>query len=180
MNYTRKIGSCLYVCFAHHTRLPFVKCLLVSGSHLGNVPRRGKWSHILPIYNKWMYLGNYFFSFYLKGFQEIFYFHFFQFLFWKESNTINPRYIGLYLGNFDMGLLALTSKGFWPLGNNMSIFYMRIFERWYFGLCWNLGINYSVIIISWRILVSFRGLFWRLGIFLLWWNIWVSIILVLL
>jgi len=38
---------------------------------------------------------------------------------------------------------------------------MRIFERWYFGLCWNLRLVIRVII-SWRILVSFRGLFWRL------------------
>jgi hypothetical protein len=41
---------------------------------------------------------------------------------------------------------------------------MRIFERWYFGLCWNLRlVIIELIIISWTILVSFiRGLFWRL------------------
>jgi len=38
---------------------------------------------------------------------------------------------------------------------------MRIFERWYFGLCWNLRFSYKVMI-SWRILVSFWSIFWRL------------------
>jgi hypothetical protein len=38
---------------------------------------------------------------------------------------------------------------------------MRIFERWYFGLVSKLEIGYRVII-SWRILVSYRGFFWRL------------------
>jgi hypothetical protein len=90
--------------------LPFVKRLLVSNSHLDNVPRRGKWSHIIPIYNKWMYLGKLIFLNFFKGLPRDFFFYFFQFLFWKESNTINPRYIGLYLGNFDMGLLALPTK----------------------------------------------------------------------
>jgi len=33
---------------------------------------------------------------------------------------------------------------------------MRIFERFYFGFCWNLEIS-SRVIISWRILLSFRG-----------------------
>jgi hypothetical protein len=38
---------------------------------------------------------------------------------------------------------------------------MRVLESWYFGLCWNLRlINYRVLI-SWRILVSFRGFFRR-------------------
>jgi hypothetical protein len=36
---------------------------------------------------------------------------------------------------------------------------MRIFERWYFGLCWNLRLVVELILISWRILVSFRGFF---------------------
>jgi hypothetical protein len=36
---------------------------------------------------------------------------------------------------------------------------MRIFERWYFGLCWNLRLVIELILISWRILVSFRGFF---------------------
>jgi hypothetical protein len=53
---------------------------------------------------------------------------------------------------------------YWPIlgnnNNNSSIyFYMRIkLERWYFGLCWNLRLVTRVII-SWRILVSFRGFF---------------------
>jgi hypothetical protein len=50
-----------------------------------------------------------------------------------------------------------------PLGNNKrSIFYyMRMFERWYFGLCLKLEISYNRVIISWRILVSFRGFFFE-------------------
>jgi hypothetical protein len=44
-----------------------------------------------------------------------------------------------------------------PLGHR-PIFDTRIFERWYFGSCRNL----RLVIISWRILVSFRGFFWRL------------------
>jgi hypothetical protein len=48
---------------------------------------------------------------------------------------------------------------------------MRIFERWYFALCWNL----RLVIKSWRILVSFRGFFE--DYILAWWNIWVFIIL---
>jgi hypothetical protein len=39
---------------------------------------------------------------------------------------------------------------------------MRIFERWYFGLCWNLRLVIGVMIISWRILVSCTEFFWRL------------------
>jgi hypothetical protein len=45
-----------------------------------------------------------------------------------------------------------------PLCNNRSIFYISIFERWYFGLCWNLRLVIEFII-SWRILASFRGFF---------------------
>jgi hypothetical protein len=36
-----------------------------------------------------------------------------------------------------------------PLGNNNNrsiYFYMRVFERYYFGLCWKLEISYRVII----------------------------------
>ncbi len=47
---------------------------------------------------------------------------------------------------------------------------MSIFERWYFGLCWNFEISYYRVLISWRILVSFRG-FFENYIFA-WWNIW--------
>ncbi len=54
---------------------------------------------------------------------------------------------------------------------------MRIFERWYVWLVLKLEICYRVLI-SWRILVSFRG-FFEDYIFA-WWNIWVSIILHLL
>ncbi len=39
-------------------------------------------------------------------------------------------------------------RDFWPLGNNRSIFYIRIFEKWYFGLCWNLRL---VIIELWYV-----------------------------
>jgi hypothetical protein len=39
---------------------------------------------------------------------------------------------------------------------------MRIFERWYFCLVLRLEISYRVIIISWRILVFFQSIFWRL------------------
>jgi hypothetical protein len=35
---------------------------------------------------------------------------------------------------------------------------VRIVERWYFGLCWNLRLVIKVIT-SWRILVSFGGFF---------------------
>jgi hypothetical protein len=47
---------------------------------------------------------------------------------------------------------------------------MRVFERWHFGLGWNLRLVTGVII-SWRILVYFRG-FFEDYIFA-WWNIWV-------
>jgi hypothetical protein len=39
--------------------------------------------------------------------------------------------------------------------------YHEDFWRWYFGLCWNLEISCRVMI-SWRILISLRGFFWRL------------------
>jgi len=52
---------------------------------------------------------------------------------------------------------------------------MRIFERCYFGFVLKLEISYRVMIISWRILVAFRG-FFEDYIFAQW-NIWVSIIL---
>ncbi len=45
---------------------------------------------------------------------------------------------------------------------------MRIFERWYFGLCWNLRL---VIIELWYL----EG-FWFEDYVFAWWNIWVSII----
>ncbi len=54
--------------------------------------------------------------------------------------------------------------------------YLRIFERSYFGFCWNLRLSYRAII-SWRILVSSRGFFE--DYILAWWNTWVSIILLL-
>jgi len=67
-----------------------------------------------------------------------------------------------------------------PLGNNNNnnnrfiFFNMMIFERWAFWLVLKLEISYNrVIIISWRILVSFGGVF-EDYIFALW-NIWVSI-----
>jgi hypothetical protein len=45
---------------------------------------------------------------------------------------------------------------------------MRLFETWYFGLCWNLRLVIRVNMISWRILVSLRGFFFcPLGLFLL-------------
>jgi len=50
---------------------------------------------------------------------------------------------------------------------------MMIFKRWYFArLVLKLEISYNrVIIISWRILVSLRGSFWRLGFFFFaWWK----------
>ncbi len=50
---------------------------------------------------------------------------------------------------------------------------MRNCERWYFWLVLKLEKSYRVII-SWRILVSFRGFFLEDNIFV-WWNIWVSI-----
>jgi hypothetical protein len=72
-----------------------------------------------------------------------------------------------------------------PLGNNnnnnRSIFIWGFFERWYnFWLVLKLEISYKVIIISWRILVSFRGgfFFWRVY-FLHGGNIWISISLLL-
>jgi len=55
---------------------------------------------------------------------------------------------------------------------------MRIFERWYILVCvetWDLV--YRVIIVSWRILVSFWGFF--KDYILTWWSIWVSITLLL-
>jgi len=50
---------------------------------------------------------------------------------------------------------------------------MRIFERWYFGLCWNLRFSYYRVMISWKILgFFFRGFFfWKINIFFAWWNI---------
>ncbi len=42
-----------------------------------------------------------------------------------------------------------------------------------------LEISYRVIIISWRILFSFRGFFFFEDYIFAWWNIWVSIILLL-
>jgi len=43
----------------------------------------------------------------------------------------------------------------------LFFFNMRIFERWYFWLVLKLEISYRVII-SWRILVSFRGFFLKI------------------
>jgi hypothetical protein len=67
-----------------------------------------------------------------------------------------------------------------PLGNNNNnnepIFYRRIFERW-FWLVLKLEISYYRVIISWKILVSFRG-FFEDYIFA-WWNICVSLTLLL-
>ncbi len=53
-------------------------------------------------------------------------------------------------------------------------FYMRIFERWYLGLCWNLGL----VIELWYLegfLVFLKGIFE--DYIFTWWNIWVFIIL---
>ncbi len=63
----------------------------------------------------------------------------------------------------------------WPLGNNIrSIFYMRIFERWYFGLCWNLTLFIELYYLEgfWFCLEDF----FEDNIFA-WWIIWASIIL---
>ncbi len=38
-------------------------------------------------------------------------------------------------------------RDFWPLGNNRSVFYVRIFEKMIFWLVLKLEINYRVIII---------------------------------
>jgi hypothetical protein len=70
-------------------------------------------------------------------------------------------------------------RDFWPQGHNRSIFIGLFLKHDILACVWNLRISYRVIIISWRmILVSFRRFFWRLYIFV-WWNIWVSIILLL-
>jgi hypothetical protein len=60
-----------------------------------------------------------------------------------------------------------------PLGNNnRSIyFYMRIYERWYFGLCWNL----RLILELWYLegfMILLEDFFWRLYIFCMvkYWN----------
>jgi hypothetical protein len=64
-------------------------------------------------------------------------------------------------------------RDFGPLGNNnRNVFYMGIYERWYFGLCRNLRISYYRVMISWRIFIFIyfylnfefilRGFFWRL------------------
>jgi len=50
--------------------------------------------------------------------------------------------------------------GFWPLGSR-SIFIWGFLKDDIFGLCWNLRFSYRVMI-SWRILVCFRGFFKRL------------------
>jgi hypothetical protein len=56
---------------------------------------------------------------------------------------------------------------------------MRISERWYFGLCGNLRFVVELWYLE-KILVSFRGffIFFENYIFA-WWNIWISIILLL-
>jgi len=46
------------------------------------------------------------------------------------------------------------------LGNNRSIFIWGFLKLHIFGLCWNLRL--VRVIMTWRILVSFRGYFWRL------------------
>jgi hypothetical protein len=54
---------------------------------------------------------------------------------------------------------------------------MGIFERWCFGLCWNLRLVIESVMISWRILGFFYiGFFLKIIIFA-WWNIWIFIIL---
>ncbi len=104
--------------------------------------------------------------------------------FWKNMECMKKsKYVWWYISVVVVGLAyqegkdivlrfiieySSSLKGFWPLGNNNNnnnnnrsiYFYMMIFERWYFGLCWNLRISYNrVIIISWRILVFFKRIF---------------------
>jgi hypothetical protein len=53
-----------------------------------------------------------------------------------------------------------------------SIFYKRICERWYVGLCWNWRLVNGVMISCWRILVSLRGFFFFFEDYIFaWWNI---------
>jgi hypothetical protein len=59
----------------------------------------------------------------------------------------------------------------------IGLFLYDYFWKMIIWLVFKLEISYGVIIISWRILVSFRG-FFEDYIFA-WWNIWVSIILLL-
>jgi hypothetical protein len=64
-----------------------------------------------------------------------------------------------------------------PLHNNTSIFLYEDFWKIIFWLLvLKLGISYTVLI-SWRILVSFRGFFLKINNRFAWWNIWVLIIL---
>jgi hypothetical protein len=65
-------------------------------------------------------------------------------------------------------------------GNNRSIFIWGFLKDDIFWLVLKLEISYNrVIIISWRFLVPFRGIFLKIYIFA-WWNIWNFIILLLL
>jgi hypothetical protein len=82
-----------------------------------------------------------------------------------------PPFVGCFVG------LALQGKdivfrfiieysklmGFWPLGNRyLGLFLYEDFWKMIFWLRLKLEISYNRIIISWRLLVSFRGFFWRL------------------
>ncbi len=59
----------------------------------------------------------------------------------------------------------------------IGLFWYEDFWKMIFWLVLKLEISYRVIIISWRILVSFRGFFWRL--YFCKWILWVSMILLL-
>jgi hypothetical protein len=96
---------------------------------------------------------------------------------WKTPKL--SRFVGLaYQGNdfvFRFMIEYNSLMGFWPLGNR-PIFIWGFSEGDTFWLVLKLETSYRVLI-SWRILVSFRGI--CDGYIFAWWNIWVSIILLL-
>jgi hypothetical protein len=88
-----------------------------------------------------------------------------------------PYFVGLaYQGKDSVFRFIIEYSWLMDFGPSViGLFSYEDFWKMIFWLVLKLEISYRAIIISWRILVSFRG-FFEEYIFT-WWNIWVSIIL---
>jgi hypothetical protein len=85
----------------------------------------------------------------------------------KKKVHVGPALVGKDI----VFRFIIELKGFWPLGNNSLVyFYMRNFERWYFGSSWNLRLVVELYYLEgfWFL---FKG-FFEHYVFA-WWNIWV-------
>ncbi len=78
-----------------------------------------------------------------------------------QSSSL-PNFIGFAYQGKDI-VFRFIIVASWILAPSRSNFYMRIFERWYFGLCWNLiEIIYRVIIYLEGFWFLSEEIFWRL------------------